>query len=703
MEVARGIERALAPVEAELAAPDWLRPDQIAPFRRVVAALDGYGAALLADPVGSGKTYIAMAVARQLHGGRPVAVLVPAAIAAQWRETASRLGVALEVQSHESLSRGRLPDPRTVLVIVDESHRFRHPGIRRYRALARWGIGRPLLLLSATPVVNRLEDLGHQLLLGLRSDALALDGVPDLLEQLERRGSHPAFGRVVLCRPAPADRPCARRAERGWRPPEEFNQLLRQIDRLKLSTHPGVASLIRLTLLRSLASSLAALSGALRRYLALLDHSRSAAGTGRRVTRAHIRQFSSAGLEQLVMWELLPDSEGPADLVPDDRAPILEMIDQIDALKDPRIADLAGLLADGAPTIVFTASRDTLRALRHALGSSVAWLSGDGAGIGAVRLGATSVLDCFRPGDVSVHRINARPHILVATDVAAEGLDLQRAERIVHFDLPWTPMRLDQREGRAVRLGNVAAKVDVITYWRWPELEGRIMQAERLLRKRATIDSAGVSEESHWLFRWRGAFISGRRDPPRWTAIVGECAGWLAAVAIDRIAPTGEIVPTPAELVWIPDDGEIVTAPEVTTALLQQASTAPLVDQGFVPMGPALARLAEWIRLRLRASDASRWRASDIDGAQRRLMHRLQLVGRVAAQQRDRRLVDRTQQAIAWLGGGLTAGERLLVEELIGLTPGELAKSLTRMVLPARLRVTGVPHLCGAVRVIFPP
>ena len=55
-------------------------------FRRALAALERYGGALLADPVGSGKTYVALAVGRpRCAGRRPTACLVPAALADQWR------------------------------------------------------------------------------------------------------------------------------------------------------------------------------------------------------------------------------------------------------------------------------------------------------------------------------------------------------------------------------------------------------------------------------------------------------------------------------------------------------------------------------------------------------------------------------------------------------------------------------------------
>ena len=44
--------------------------------------------------------------------------------------------------------------------------------------------------------------------------------------------------------------------------------------------------------------------------------------------------------------------------------------------------------------------------------------------------------------------------ILVATDVLAEGVNLQQARHIINYDLPWNPMRLVQRHGRIDRIGS---------------------------------------------------------------------------------------------------------------------------------------------------------------------------------------------------------------------------------------------------------
>ena len=43
--------------------------------------------------------------------------------------------------------------------------------------------------------------------------------------------------------------------------------------------------------------------------------------------------------------------------------------------------------------------------------------------------------------------------ILIATDAASEGINLQRAHLMVNYDLPWNPNRLEQRFGRIHRIG----------------------------------------------------------------------------------------------------------------------------------------------------------------------------------------------------------------------------------------------------------
>lgn len=52
--------------------------------------------------------------------------------------------------------------------------------------------------------------------------------------------------------------------------------------------------------------------------------------------------------------------------------------------------------------------------------------------------------------------------IMVATDAACEGLNLQTLGTLINIDLPWNPTRLEQRIGRIKRFGQVREKVSML-------------------------------------------------------------------------------------------------------------------------------------------------------------------------------------------------------------------------------------------------
>ena len=192
----------------------------------------------------------------------------------------------VEVGTHQQASRGRLPASTAGLVIIDESHHFRNPLTRRYASVAPWLLGRPVLLLSATPVVNRLDDLAHQLLLGVRDDALLAEGVVSL--SVGAGGGYTArrrwAGLVVEATRAAGPRP-TRSSRVSAAGQEEDAAAVRGARAARAGSssrrHPPTAALVRGVLQRALASSPAALAGALRRYRAL-----SAACARRRAARA---------------------------------------------------------------------------------------------------------------------------------------------------------------------------------------------------------------------------------------------------------------------------------------------------------------------------------------------------------------------------------------------------------------------------------
>ena len=226
------------------------------------------------------------------------------------------------------------------------------------------------------------------------------------------------------------------------------------VDRLRFSKCPAITRLIRGILTRAAASSPAALNQALRRYRRLLLHARDSVQAGRPVVRSELRRLTSDLADQLIWWELLAESSGEVEIELGDLAEIGELISRVDAVTragDPKVDRLREALCDGVPTLVFTTWRDTVHYLRLRLSEfRIAWCTGERAGIGTTGMARRDVLAWFRQSSSSL----LAPQHLIVSDVAAEGLDLQRAARIVHYDLPWNPMRLEQREGRSIRLGS---------------------------------------------------------------------------------------------------------------------------------------------------------------------------------------------------------------------------------------------------------
>jgi hypothetical protein len=669
--VAARLARSAAAPEAGDPPPGWLLASQHRSFRRLLHTVRRFGGAMLAEPVGTGKTYIALAVAHARDDR--ATCIVPAALARQWREVALRVGVSAEVSSHERASRGVLPEPRG-FVIVDESHHYRNPATRRYSCLARWLIGQEALLLTATPVVNRLEDLTAQLALILPDDALALAGTPSLA-MLAQRDSMPAsISCVVHAGGNHQSRP--RAVHRVVRTPAP-RALREQIEALALSRHGAIAALIRGVLLRALASSPAALAASARRYRLLLLQASDAARAGLAPSRAALRRWAGELPEQTVLWELLGE-DGGAELSADDLPGIERMIRALDPVlesPDGKAAELAGIVRDGAPTLVFSSSRDTTRWLRRWIDPAPAWCTGDAAGVGHTRMPRSAVLGMFSPA-APCRRM---PSVLLATEVAAEGLDLQEARRVVHYDLPWTPARLEQREGRARRLGGRHREVEVIAFEPDAELESSLRQvalleAKRALGPRARL--AGTAFED-----WNAAIERALAEIPfaEGIAVVASAPAAGALVGLE-LHDLGVDAPEGGALVWIPRDGPDTDDIAVLAERLEAAHAAP---------GPAVRPLeAEYRWLEARTAPIVQRMLGKAHRARlgptprlpvRAVVRRVAALGRHAARFRDERTLRMVDRALRSLTRGHTAGEASIIREHGEAPESELMATLSRI------------------------
>src|SRR4051812_2828864 len=403
--------------------PAWLAPHQIPAANRLIAIISRRGGALLADEVGLGKSYIALAVA--LARNEPFALVIPAVLVAQWRGLLGRLGVHdVPMITHESLSaEGFRPPDRSsaAFVVVDEAHRFRNPETNRYRALARLIAGTPVLLVTATPIHNRVADLLHLLRLFLRDHALAALGVPSLRAAAQNHDDHSlasaAAARLIVARSrervqtgyngGPVTLTFPRSSDEQCRVGTTTDSVLADLVRGIASLRAGgtAAPLLRLMLLRRLGSSIPAFRAALFRYDAYLDLATRAAGENRALTAREFQRCFPRAAEsdvQLVLFPLLlrhaPESKQPLG---QDRE-ILGRLRTIVAhlySSDPKADALAELLdARPAKTIVFTDAQPTVRYLLHRLRQRrVAAVFGRAGRFAAGDASRREVLQAFAP------------------------------------------------------------------------------------------------------------------------------------------------------------------------------------------------------------------------------------------------------------------------------------------------------------------
>ena len=328
-----------------------------------------------------------------------------------------------------------------------------------------------------------------------------------------------------------------------------------------------------------------------------------------------------------------------------------------------------------------------MRHLRDRLGDRrLAWCTGERAGLGATPVPRATVLGWFRegPGAADAERIGVR-HLIV-TDVAAEGLDLQRAARVIHYDLPWTPMRLDQREGRAVRLGSLHRQVEVVRF-RLPRALERALRVEHSLE--AEEPAAGCrGAGTGWPATLAMADRAGR----------GSGAGQAAAgVAVARTPPAGVLVGfsihAPCNgadtrlafvLLWIDPDGTATESEDVVAARLSAAADADGGEPDEARLRDALWRF--WRSRFVRGSRcAGRTGGPRRPGAPR--LARSPRSSRTAFARRRAAAMRRRSTAWSARSGswprGHTAGEEVLLERLAELSPAELARAAGALPAPS--------------------
>jgi superfamily II DNA or RNA helicase len=161
-------------------------------------------------------------------------------------------------------------------------------------------------------------------------------------------------------------------------------------------------------------------------------------------------------------------SEFAAGLVPEEKAALQAMLKSLEAYKDddPKFKAVNRYLNDEGwlnfGCIIFSQYRDSLYGLAQYLSNlypneRIALYSGN------TTSGIVSNRTFHRSSREKIKKMvrDGEIRLLLGTDAASEGLNLQRLGTLINLDLPWNPTRLEQRKGRIQRIGQMRDEVYV--------------------------------------------------------------------------------------------------------------------------------------------------------------------------------------------------------------------------------------------------
>jgi len=155
----------------------------------------------------------------------------------------------------------------------------------------------------------------------------------------------------------------------------------------------------------------------------------------------------------------------------------LRMLAGLDSKVEQLLGDLQEVFYKRDTVIVFTQYTDTMDFLREQLrlsyGSQVACYSGRGGerwdGVMWVPVSKEEIKGAFKQGE--------EIKILVCTEAASEGLNLQTCGVLINYDMPWNPMRVEQRIGRVDRIGQRYDTVWIRNYFYEGTVEAQVYRA----------------------------------------------------------------------------------------------------------------------------------------------------------------------------------------------------------------------------------
>jgi len=170
--------------------------------------------------------------------------------------------------------------------------------------------------------------------------------------------------------------------------------------------------------------------------------------------------------------------------------------------------ELARVTEDGRAALVFTEYYDTLQYIRELLvgayGNTLGCFSGEGGEIwnGSEWCGVSK-------GEITERLRRRQLSVLVCTDAASEGLNLQAASALINYDLPWNPSKVEQRIGRIDRIGQAQDLLPIRNMFLEDSVDMRVYE---MLRERCGLFEHFVGEMQPVLAIARDALRRGQVD-----------------------------------------------------------------------------------------------------------------------------------------------------------------------------------------------
>ena len=156
--------------------------------------------------------------------------------------------------------------------------------------------------------------------------------------------------------------------------------------------------------------------------------------------------------------DLLDDLQKDSEILGE----MAEQIEQLDDWPDPKLDQLQEVMATTAAqkVAIFTSFQDTAEYLKQAIDDDPGLLKGRTwaavIGAGASEAERERAINRFCPelaeGVFDPEKHGGVIDVLLSTDILSEGQNLQQAQAVLSYDMPWNPQRVVQRNGRVIRL-----------------------------------------------------------------------------------------------------------------------------------------------------------------------------------------------------------------------------------------------------------